>query len=109
IASLFASLVLASAASAQPENIRKFLVSGSESVRKGEYEKAIKDYTEAIKLEPKFGPAYSARGAAYAQIGDVFKGISDFDEAIRLDPKDTTALYNRGLARGKLGWNEKAM
>jgi len=34
-----------------------------------QYERAIRDYDEAIRLEPRFGGTYSQRGIAYQAIG----------------------------------------
>ena len=54
---------------------------------KGEHDKAIADYTEAIRLNPKYAEAYYNRGVAYEDKGEHDKAIADFTEAIRLDPK----------------------
>lgn len=53
---------------------------------KGEYEKAIEDYTTAIGLK-KFSSYYYNRAIAYKQLGEFHKSIEDFTEAIRLDPE----------------------
>ena len=66
--------------------------------RKGDYDKAIADYTEAIRLNPKLAEAYYSRGFAYGKKGDYDKAIADYTEAIRLDPKYAEAYYNRGVA-----------
>jgi len=52
-----------------------------------EYDKAIADYDEVIRLDPKDVFAYIYRGCAYERKGDYDKAIADYDEAIRLDPK----------------------
>jgi len=52
---------------------------------------AIADYSKAIELDPKFAPAYNARGITYAKKGDPDRAIADFDNAIELDPKYTVA------------------
>ena len=36
---------------------------------KKDYERAIKDYDEAIKLDPRSDRAYANRGAAYGKLG----------------------------------------
>ena len=54
---------------------------------KKEYDIAIKDYNEAINLDPKYRQAYFNRGMAYSNKGDLDKAIADYNEAIRLDPR----------------------
>ena len=58
---------------------------------KGDNDRAIKDYSEAIRLDPKYVVAYFNRGSVYSYKGDYDRAIKDFDEAIRLDPKDAMA------------------
>ena len=71
------------------------------SWRSGDDEKAIKNYTEAIRLGPNFADAYYNRGNAYRRRGENDKAISDYTEAIRLDPNFANAYYNRGSAYRK--------
>jgi lipoprotein NlpI len=63
---------------------------------KGDLDRAIADFTEAIRLDPKDALAYNDRGAAYAVKGDFDRAIADYSEAIRLDPKAVLAYKNRG-------------
>jgi tetratricopeptide (TPR) repeat protein len=65
---------------------------------KGEFDKAIADYTEAIRLDPKYAAAFYNRGMAWDDKGDNDKAIADYTEAIRLDPKLAAAYNNRGMA-----------
>ena len=54
---------------------------------KGEHDKAIEDYTEAIRIDPNYAEAYYNRGDAFETKGDKAKAEADFKEAKRLDPK----------------------
>ena len=54
---------------------------------KGDYDRAIADYDEAIRLDPRYAVAYYNRGVAYCDKGDYDRAIADYNEAIRLDPK----------------------
>ena len=54
---------------------------------KGEYDKAIADYDEAIRLDPKYAMAYNNRGLAWYAKQEYDKAIADYDKAIDLDPK----------------------
>ena len=48
------------------------------------YDKAISDYTEAIRLNPNDALAYNNRGAAYRRRGNLAKAKADFLMANRL-------------------------
>ena len=61
---------------------------------KKDYDKAIADYDEAIRLDPNCQTAYYNRGIVWEKKKDFNKAISDYNEAIRLDPKYSRA-YNR--------------
>jgi tetratricopeptide (TPR) repeat protein len=66
--------------------------------RKGEYDRAIADYTAAIRINPKYSSAYTNRGVAYVEKHDYDRALADYNIAIRLDPKDAVAHNNRGVA-----------
>jgi tetratricopeptide (TPR) repeat protein len=67
-----------------------------------DYEGAIKDYDEAIRLDPKYVNAYNNRGIAKKDLKDYEGAIKDYDEAIRIDPKYMRAYDNRGDAKKDL-------
>ena len=76
---------------------------------KGDTDRAIADYTEAIRLDPKFAIAYNNRGLAYRDKGDTDRAIADFTEAIRLDPKFANAYASRGVAYRDKGDMDRAI
>src|SRR5262245_9696289 len=45
--------------------------------RKGDYDRAIADWTEAIRLDPKYAIAYNGRAVAYNRKGDYNRAIAD--------------------------------
>jgi tetratricopeptide (TPR) repeat protein len=75
---------------------------------KGEREKAIKDFTEAIRLRPEFVHPHSNRGMTKRATGDVDGAIDDLSEAIRLDPAFNFAYAQRGIAYADRGDIERA-
>ena len=48
-----------------------------EYARKGEYELAIKDYDEALRLDPKYSIAFHNRSIAYSHRGEVSRALAD--------------------------------
>jgi tetratricopeptide (TPR) repeat protein len=63
-----------------------------------DYAKAITEYSEAIRINPKLAEAYDGRGFAWSVKKDYAKAIADFDQAIRLDPRSDHAYYERANA-----------
>ena len=60
-------------------------------------DRAIRDFTESIRLDSR--PVYSVldRGLAYHRKGEFEKALSDYDTAVFKDANTVDALYNRGL------------
>ena len=89
----------------------------------GDYQGAIKDFDEAIRLEPQNAVAYFNRGTAYLHQGiedlaskkfehaiEAFiEVVADYDEAIRLDPEYADAYGSRGVAFVYLEKYERAI
>ena len=74
-----------------------------------DYQGAIEDYTQAIRLKPDLAEAYYNRGLAKSDLGDKQGAIADFNEAIRLKPDYANAYYNRGDAKYALGDKQGAI
>ena len=62
--------------------------------RKVQFDRAIADYTQAIKLHPRFALAYNNRGLAYKQKGHRDKAIADYRKALQIDPSHQVAKRN---------------
>lgn len=69
----------------------------------GKYQEAIKDFSEAIRLNPKLASAYNNRGIAEAKSRKYTEAIDDYTKAIGLDPKLAAAFRNRGIAQTNSG------
>jgi tetratricopeptide (TPR) repeat protein len=68
---------------------------------KGNYDRAIADHTEAIRLDPKMAIAYFNRGSELGSKGDLNRAIADLNQAISLDPKNAGAWDLRCYDRAK--------
>jgi tetratricopeptide (TPR) repeat protein len=69
---------------------------------KHEYDIALGDFNEAIRLDPRNESAYYNRGLVRHLKKEYEKAIADYSEAIRLDPKFASAYDARGDA-----WNAR--
>ncbi len=78
--------------------VRRILRRASDHMDAGDYDSAIADYTEAIRLDPTRADAYFWRGEVYRGKDDFDSAIADYTQAIRLDPKDAVAYFERGIA-----------
>ena len=76
---------------------------GLEAQQQGEFDHAIQDYSETIKLNPHFADAYNNRGNAYSDTGEFDHAIQDYNKAIELKSDYAEAYYNRGIAYCKRG------
>jgi len=57
---------------------------GIEYYQKGEYDKAIAEFTQALKLDPNSAGVYVLRGDAYREKGDTAGAEADFAMAREL-------------------------
>jgi tetratricopeptide (TPR) repeat protein len=76
---------------------------------KREYDKAISDCNEAIRLNPKYSSYYYSRGHVWERKAEHDKAISDYNEAIRLDPNYSGYYSSRGHAWEAKGEYDKAI
>ena len=60
------------------------------------FEDAIKDYKQAIKLNSTYKKSFNGRVTSKQDITDYDGAMLDFNEAVRLDSNYIDAIYNRG-------------
>jgi tetratricopeptide (TPR) repeat protein len=73
----------------------------NESDKDYDYSLAVKDYTEAIRLNPKSYNAYFKRGSLYFAQQKYDAAINDYTKAIEIDPKSADAYNCRGVAHSR--------
>jgi tetratricopeptide (TPR) repeat protein len=83
--------------------------SGDGYSEKGDYDRAIADYNESIRLNPNSYAAFGHRGFAYLKKGNYDQAIADINESIRLNPNNPVALANRGFAYLQKGDYDRAI
>ena len=67
---------------------------GLELYKLEDYEGAVRNFDEAIKLIPDNPLYYSNLGNAYFQMGEKQKGIENYNKAIKLDPGSAEKYYS---------------
>ncbi|WP_072818121.1 tetratricopeptide repeat protein [Bradyrhizobium erythrophlei] len=65
---------------------------------KQDYQLAIANYNDALRIRPRDVHALKNRGRAYHFSGDYDRAIADYNEVIRLSPDDSVPFFLRGLA-----------
>jgi tetratricopeptide (TPR) repeat protein len=86
------------------DQISKLFESGNLHRQLGDYEKALRNYTELLELDPKSASSFYARAICYIELSkdklsldekfdDAIKlGLGDFSKSIALDPSYLTAF-----------------
>jgi tetratricopeptide (TPR) repeat protein len=77
---------------------RTFIKRGNACLEKGEYDRAIAEFSEAIRLDPTSPYAHTCLGLAWSLKKDYGRAFLCYDEAIGLDPAYSYAYTRRGYA-----------
>ena len=86
-----------------PEYARDYNNRGLSYSDSGQYQQAIQDHNEALRLDHKISEGYNNRGNSYLGVGQHRRAIQDYDEALCLDPQYGLAHANRALIHTLLG------
>lgn len=86
---------LGSANRAEAQEFQEHFKKGKTFLDNKEFDKAISEYSSAIKLNPNSIDSYTGRGEAYAKKDEYDRALEDFSKAISLDAKNTAALTYR--------------
>jgi len=70
--------------------------------QRGDYDKAIADYSEAIRIDGALTGAYTGRGLAYEGKAEVEKAKADYKKALTLGPKYADSQWAQDTARQRL-------
>jgi tetratricopeptide (TPR) repeat protein len=77
-------------------NAEEYYERGVEYFEKEDYDMAIADTSEAIRLNQNYSLAYVTRAVSYRAKKNYSHAWDDFREAIRLDPDNASAYGSRG-------------
>jgi tetratricopeptide (TPR) repeat protein len=101
----------ATAPVARPANakVAALVDAGKRAAGKGDLDRAVQTFTEAIRIDPKFPDSYSDRGQALFKLGETERAIADYSAAIQRNPQHGAALRARGMAYLYRGSNDLAL
>ncbi|KAK6325950.1 hypothetical protein J4Q44_G00015940 [Coregonus suidteri] len=71
---------------------------GNEFVKKGQFQEAVRTYSECLKLKPEECPIYTNRALCFLKLDMFAEAKQDCDSALRLEPANKKAFYRRALA-----------
>ena len=81
---------------------------GCVAFKDSEYDKAVKQFRQAIKTESKFVEAHYNLGCTFLEMEEYRKAISAFNKAVALNQKFKEAYYNRSLVYFRTNQLQKA-
>ena len=93
----------------QPDSANAYRIRGLVKYARGEYESAMSDFDDALRLKPDSAEIYIGRGLAKASLGQYGGAITDYNNALRLKPGSAEIYTGRGLAKAGLGQYEGAI
>jgi tetratricopeptide (TPR) repeat protein len=73
-----------------------------------QYDKAIKDYSQSIKLDPAHVAAYNNRGNSHYERNEYRLALADFNQSLKRKPDYAKAHLNRGLVYYQMDKTDQA-
>lgn len=82
---------------------------GLQKMERQDFQGAITDFNESLKIEPNNAETHYFRGLAFDLLEENDKAIEDYSAAIRISPENTFAYNNRGTVYAELKNYPKAI
>lgn len=72
---------------------------------RNQFDLALDDFHQVIKLDQNYGLAYSYRGEIYNSLANIHQeyAFKDYNKALELNGKNTSVLFHRGTLHARLG------
>ena len=81
-----------------PSNAQPFVLRARLKERAGQFDAAISDLTQALKLEPQASPYWQGRGEINFKAGHFKESVADFDRVLELVPTQAPYHWQRGIS-----------
>jgi len=92
-----------------PNDADSFYGRALEYAENADYDQAIRDYDQALRINPTYVDALFGRGLAYAHRGDYSEAIQDYNHVLQINPTYTEAFNSRGVAHAHMGEYSEAI
>jgi len=92
-----------------PKGAAELMARGDDRLASKEYDQALDDYNEALRLDPSCAAAYAARGRAWAKKHYRDREVADLTESIKLEPNNPTYRVARAESWTAQGMHKPAM
>lgn len=107
---LLLTLFLVFSCDSDEDKAGRFFIKGNEALNNGQFEKAVKFYSEALAIKPNYKEALNNRGVALYQDARYTEAIIDYSNIlVQVDTGYADALRNRANAYLAAGQYEKAL
>ncbi len=88
---------------------KPYFARGDACVSEGQFDRAIADFDQAIRLDPRNAGAFHDRGTAHDRKGQFDRAIADYDQAIQLRPDLAVAFTDRGIVFTEMRQYDRAI
>jgi tetratricopeptide (TPR) repeat protein len=92
-----------------PQTAAELVKQGEDRLASNEYDQALADFNDAIKLNPEYAPAYASRARAWAKKHYRDREIADYTAAINRDPNNPSYRVARAESWSAQGMHKHAM
>ena len=89
--------------------VAALIETGKKAATAHDLEKAVRDFTDAVHIDPHFPGGYSERGQALFELGETDRAIADYSAALKHDPNYWPALRGRAMANLYRGATDRAL
>jgi curved DNA-binding protein CbpA len=86
-----------------------YLLRGERRLRRGDFDLAISDFGQAIRLQPEDALGYHLRANAWSEKGEFSRALVDYDVAINFEPNNPALLRDRGILWRRRGDLDRAL
>ena len=93
----------------EEDRAKAFINRGISFARKGEFDRAIRDYNQVLENNPKNEKALINRGISFARKSEFDRAIRDYNQVLENNPKNEEALINRGIVFADKGEFDRAI